>query len=366
VSEGIAFRKGTAGSRAMGGFDYQSRVTAWFAVRMLAGERASGIRGLYRGPVLDLVCETRDEVDDCRVGLPDDVLLLQAKHSIKLEQNETSPLGHTVAQFIRQHLASERSADKFVLVTTSFSSNTITEDLKSALDGFRDHYPEPCSNGRENKALTVFLDHVRREWSRYSETAAEPTAEESRAFLKRCWVWILDVDEGRSDEVNSLELLRSGVLNNPRLADSAWDSLQKISDAAIKNRAGFDRCRLEAKLAERLPGGHQAFIDLQSRIIRDPDRAPTSRLVIHVPDGEDVGCWITKPKPGTPFWLRAGPGRNFDTVGQLADGQRVYGSREGVQRESTTWYLLRRNDKGWAWGNGEFLRPVEHSGPMAK
>ena len=97
MSEGIASRKGTAGSRAAGGFDYQFRVTAWLAVRMLAGDRASGVPGLYQGPVLDLVCETRDEVDDCRVGVPDDVLLLQAKHSVPLKQNERSPIGQTVA-----------------------------------------------------------------------------------------------------------------------------------------------------------------------------------------------------------------------------------------------------------------------------
>jgi hypothetical protein len=93
VSEGIASRKGTAGSRAAGGFDYQFRVTAWLAVRMLAGDRASGVPGLYQGPVLDLVCETRDEVDDCRVGVPDDVLLLQAKHPSNLSRTRGARSG---------------------------------------------------------------------------------------------------------------------------------------------------------------------------------------------------------------------------------------------------------------------------------
>ena len=81
--------------------------------------------------------------------------------------------------------------------------------------------------------------------------------------------------------------------------------------------------------------------------------------MIPVPEGEDVGRWITKPRPGTPFWFRAGPGKDYDTVGQLADGVRVYGNRKGVERQGTTWYLLCRNDKGWAWGNSEFLTPVE-------
>jgi len=361
VREGVVSRKGTAGSRAAGGFDYQDRVTAWFAVRMLAGDRASGVSGLYEGQVLDLVCETRDEVDDCRVGLPGDVLLLQAKHSVQLRQAEDSDLGRTAAAFVRQHLMPERAADKLVLVTTSFSSNSITEDLRGALDGCRNSYPEPALplGGDCGNALGVFLGHVRREWTRCSPSAAGPGGEELRAFLKQCWVWTLDVDKGRTDEVSTLDLLRSGVLSNPASAGGAWSSLLEISRTAIVTRSGFDRCRLEAELAKLLPGGHEEFMDLQFRVIRGQYGDPASRLVIPVPEGKGVGCWITKPEPGTPFWFRAGPGKDFDTVGRLGGGQRVCGSREGVERGGTTWYLLRRNDKGWAWGNGEFLMPVE-------
>jgi hypothetical protein len=361
VGEGVASRRGTAGSRAAGGFYYQDRVTAWFAVRMLAGDRASGVPGLFEGRILDLVCETRDAVDDCRVGLPDGILRLQAKHSVQLARAEDSDLGRTAAQFVRQHLMPGRAADKLVLVTTSFSSNSVTADLRVALDSFRSSYPEPALSlsGDRGKALTVFLGHAQREWVRCSSSAAEPTEEQLRAFLKQCWVWTLDVDEGRSDEISTLDLLRSSVLSDPASAMVAWDSLLKMSRAAIVTASGFDRCRLEAELAKRLPRGHEEFFDLQFRLIRGQDGDPNSRQLIPVPEGEDIGRWVTAPKPGTPFWFRAGPGFNFETVGQLADGQQVYGSREGVEGGGTTWYLLRRNDKGWAWGNSAYLRPVE-------
>lgn len=361
MGEGVVSKRGRPGSRAAGGFYYQDRVTAWFAARMLAGDRASGVPGLFEGRILDLVCETRDAVDDCRVGLPDGVLLLQIKHSIQLERAADSDLGKTAAQFVRQHLTPGRAADKLVLVTTSFSSNSITVDLRGALDGYRTFYPEPALSlsGDRGRALTVFLGHVRREWARCSSSAAEPTREQLGAFLKQCWVWTLDVDEGRSDEISTLDLLRSSVLSDPASAMVAWDSLLKISRAAIVTGSGFDRCRLEAELAKRLPRGHGEFFDLQFRLIRGHDGDPASRRLIPVPEGEDVGCWITMPKPGTPFWFRAGPGFNYETVGQFPDGQHVYGSREGVEGGGTTWYLLRRNDQGWAWGNSAYLRPVE-------
>lgn len=363
-------RKGTAGSRAAGGWDYQSRVTAWFGARILAGDRASGVPGLYQGPVLNLVCETGDEVDDCRVGLPDDVLLLQAKHSVQLEKAETSPMGQTVAQFVRQHLTAEQARDKLVLVTTSVSPATVTKDLKGALDGFRDGYPERGSllsgaNEMEKHALAVFLGHVKREWARSSESAAEPTDEELRAFLKRCWVWTLNVDEGGPDEVSTLDLLRSSVLSNPSLADSAWDSLQKICETRVKTRTGFDRVLLEAKLAERLPGGLEAFTDLQYRRIR-PDGPASPLTFIPVPEGEDAACWIARPDPGNPMWVREGPGRTYKVISQFADGERVYGSRAGVAGEGFTWHLVRRRDGGWAWANGQYLRPVEDQATLAE
>jgi hypothetical protein len=361
VKEGIASRKGTGGSRAAGGLNYQRRVTAWFAVRMLAGDRASGVPGLYQGRVLDLVCETHDEVNDCRIGLPEDVLLLQAKHSIELRQAEGSPLGQAVAQFVRQHLTPERAADKLVLVTTSFSSDSITEDLRGELDGFRNSYPEPAlplSDGRGN-ALSKFLGHVRREWERWSPARAKPTEEELRAFLRQCWVWTLDVDEGRTDEVNTLDLLRSGVLSNPASAMSAWKSLLDISSAAIEAGTGFDRCRLESELAMLLSEGFDEFFDHQYRFIRSPDGQLASRLKYPLPEEDNLGRWITRPNPGAPFWFRAGPGRDYDTVGQLPAGQLLYGSRNGIERGGYTWYRLRRPDKGCAWGNSEFLTPVE-------
>ena len=142
ASEDSGLRTDVGGSAAAGGFNYQHRVTTWFAVRMLAETRASGVRGLYEGAVLEITCETGDPVDDCRVSLTDGTLALQAKHSVYLRAAEDSEMAKTASQFVRQHLMPERATDKLILVTTSSSSRSVTGNLRRALDRFR-KLPEP-------------------------------------------------------------------------------------------------------------------------------------------------------------------------------------------------------------------------------
>ena len=103
---------------------------------------------------------------------------------------------------------------------------------------------------------------MRREWSRHSRLAAEPTEEHLRTFLKRCWVWTLDVGHGMPEEGRALDVLRSSVLSEPGQADAAWDSLLQISAAAAADKSGFDRRWLETELTTRgirLTGSYKAY-----------------------------------------------------------------------------------------------------------
>jgi hypothetical protein len=66
--------------------------------------------------------------------------------------------------------------------------------------------------------------------------------------------------------------------------------------------------------------------------------------------------WIVEAIPH--LWLRSGPGFDYPTVDRLYYGRRAYGNCDGVESGGTTWYLLRGNGDGWAWGNSEYLQPV--------
>ncbi|MEU3550048.1 hypothetical protein [Streptomyces longwoodensis] len=255
MSAGTAARTDAGGSAGAGGFDYQARVAAWFAVRALTGASAAGVRGLYNSAVQEVCCETGEPVDDCRVRLADGtVLALQAKRSITLGTTATSELAKTVDQFVRQHLWAGHETDRLVLVTTSDSPLSVTKDLADALGIIREA-PSSSSlaagcNARQVKAYTTFVSHVKQAWKLHTEPAVEPTNAQLRAFLARCWVWVLDVEEGKDGEREALTLLRTAVVTDTAQADSAWDTLLRVCDQLCKKKTGIDLARLQTKLIE--------------------------------------------------------------------------------------------------------------------
>jgi hypothetical protein len=242
-------RADSGGSAASGGFTYQHRVTAWFATRMLAGTTAAGVRGLYQGPVLEVTCETGEPVDDCRVLTADGILVLQAKHSINLVKAEDSEMAKTASQFVRQHLMPGHAADRLVLATTLVAPRTVTQHLSNALDRFRKHPGPPLpldGPHAETAALATLLSHVQCEWEKHA--GATPTEEQLRGFLKCCWVWVLNADHGMPAEREALDVLRTAVLSDPGQADSAWDSILRISAQATQDKTGFNRSWLGSQL----------------------------------------------------------------------------------------------------------------------
>ncbi len=242
-------RADSGGSAASGGFTYQHRVTAWFATRMLAGTTAAGVRGLYQGPVLEVTCETGEPVDDCRVLTADGILVLQAKHSINLVKAEDSEMAKTASQFVRQHLMPGHAADRLVLVTTLVAPRTVTQHLSNALDRFRKHPGPPLpldGPHAETAALATLLSHVQCEWEKHA--GATPTEAQLRGFLKCCWVWVLNAGHGMPAEREALDVLRTAVLSDPGQADSAWDSILRISAQATQDKTGFNRSWLGSQL----------------------------------------------------------------------------------------------------------------------
>ncbi|NBM19109.1 hypothetical protein [Streptomyces sp. GC420] len=69
MSAKAATRTDAGGSAGTGGFDYQARVAAWFAVQALAGATSAGVRGLFGSAVQEISCETKAPIDDCPVRL---------------------------------------------------------------------------------------------------------------------------------------------------------------------------------------------------------------------------------------------------------------------------------------------------------
>ncbi|WP_407915193.1 hypothetical protein [Kitasatospora sp. NE20-6] len=252
MNENSSARSDAGGSAGAGGFDFQERVAAWFAVAILAGEAAAQVQGLWTGAVDQVACETGEPVDDCRVHTTDGVtLVLQAKRSITLGTTETSELAKTVGQFVTQHLLPGHDDDRLVLVTTSEASGAVRNDLERALQRLRN---SPVGsdlaalqlNAKQMAAYKVFTAHAAREWQQQRGTA--PSASELESFLGQCYVWTLDVEVGGVAEVGALDRLRTSVVTETGQATAAWNVLLSTCRQLAINHAEAGLERLQESL----------------------------------------------------------------------------------------------------------------------
>jgi hypothetical protein len=161
-----------------------------------------------------------------------------------------------------------------------------------------------------------------------------------------------------------LEFLTATELGIPRLVFLLSEHTQ--GPAALfadyqygARQAGF-RQRLQdtgvvTALVDSPDRAETLVFDALTRLPRLRPRLDTPAFV----ESADTCTWTVDAGAGPHLWLRSGPGTWHRVVSGLAHGQRALGYRVGVESGDTTWYLLRRNDHGWAWGNGKYLKPVD-------
>ena len=183
----------TGGGRAThAGTYYQNRVSAWWAVLILAEADADPPFELPDDLTFaSLHAETTKAVDDLTVNTSTKgEVLCQAKHTVTLETTSDSALGKTIAQFVRQFRGStpklDPAKDRLVLVTTSLSSAPIKTHLPAFLGRLRTSAaPQKewmAGNKGENQAAAVIRKHVGRTWR--AEYGKKPTAAEIISLLR--------------------------------------------------------------------------------------------------------------------------------------------------------------------------------------
>jgi len=93
----MTIRKPAGGDATAGGMDFQHRVTAWVAVRILAEKEVSLPWDLPVTTTLEwLRCETEQPVDDLLVGTADGGLVFsQIKHTLQLSTSANQSIAVT-------------------------------------------------------------------------------------------------------------------------------------------------------------------------------------------------------------------------------------------------------------------------------
>ncbi len=137
------------GAAVQAGTNFQNRVAAWVAVRILSEAARGPIFGLGEIPGL-LQCETDQPVDDVLVGSHTDAFAFaQIKRSIDLSDSPASVFAEAVDQFTRQTLEDpvaqhrpwdrkpDPEQDAVLLIVGPGSSGVIRESLRNLLEKVR-------------------------------------------------------------------------------------------------------------------------------------------------------------------------------------------------------------------------------------
>ena len=95
------------GVATQAGTDYQNRVAAWVAVRILAEHESAPPWNLSSDTTLEFIrCETEQPVDDLLIGTSHQGhIFVQVKHSLVLSSSVDSPFASVIDQFVRQFIA---------------------------------------------------------------------------------------------------------------------------------------------------------------------------------------------------------------------------------------------------------------------
>jgi hypothetical protein len=256
------------GAAAQAGINYQNRVAAWLAVRILAERDATPLWGLSAASTLEFLrCETEQPVDDVMVGTSDGGhAFIQVKRSLNVESAIESRLGSAVTQFVRQLVAYrnpnegsrswerplEAQRDRLVLVTSSRSPASVRDALPSLLSRASvldlDQPIEGCATTvEERRVLDTLLTLFRGSWERALGT--EPPDRDLRQMFRLLRVQVLDLENDGAAEREAKYLLRHSAVRNAIQADNAWSTLLEVCSGYATSRSGADRSQLQKVLA---------------------------------------------------------------------------------------------------------------------
>lgn len=262
----MAEHTGGGGAATHAGTNYQDYVAAWTAVQILAEQDVSPPWDLPANATLEtLHAEAPNPIDDLMVETSaGGRALAQAKHTVTLATTPGSPLGSTVAQFVREFADAnpvfDPAKDRFILVTSPQSSAPIKVDLRAFLHRLRTspHPDDEWTAGSQDQqdAARVLREHLNREWE--ALRGAPPSDAEMNALTRLIHLHILDVDPGGHDAKHAKDTLRQRILKDPTRADNAWTTLITTTGEYAANHQRADRTALQRALTD-------AGIDLQAQ-----------------------------------------------------------------------------------------------------
>jgi len=308
------------------GVNYEVRVAASIAVKMLAGSKCSVWEGMSGADVSSITMQAPEPVDDVVVSLRGDaeacVFISAKKRSATIPLTAKSrAFADTVGAFVRQFLklsSKARAKSRLLWAVPSSAGLAATHNLVCALDALRmdagDTSLSKFMRGRQPKeatALKALLGAARRAWKRQS--GQPPTDDELRSFVRQVYVDIYDFECGQRLEIRAESDIRSHVVADPKEARRVWDKLEhffaRVDQRGVRVTPGSLRQALvEGGIALQSPPDYAEDIArLQELTARNLDLleehttlpfGPRPTDAVHIPRTDELSALITAAKSG--------------------------------------------------------------------
>lgn len=250
------------GRATAGGVNYEVRIAAFIAVKMLAGSQCAVWERISGEDLSAITLQAAEPVDDIVVSLHGDAesrVFISAK-----ERNQPIPLTErspaftdTVDAFVRQYLKMSAVADtvsRLVWAVTSSAGRAITQELAEVLDTHRMEETETsipeflrARKPGQRKALESFLAAAKREWKK--QTGNLPTDDDLRRFFRRVYVQTYDFGQGQHCERQAESDIRSHIVADTKQARRFWEKLEHLFGQADQRGIGVTPASLRRVLS---------------------------------------------------------------------------------------------------------------------
>lgn len=314
------------GRATAGGVNYEVRIAAFVAVKMLSGNRCSVWDGINGSDISAITLQAPEPVDDIIVflrGDPEACVFISAKErsgTIALTEKSTA-FADTVDSFVRQFLklpAAARVKSRLVWAVPACVGMAATHDLPVALDTHRMDAADTSFSEflrgrrqREKKAIEGLMSIANKAWKR--ESGMLPEEGELRGLLRQIYVEIYDFECGQKLERQAEGDIRSHVTADPKQARHVWEKLEylfaKTDQRGIRvTAATLRRILSDNGLALKSPPEYAEDIsrlsDLTARNLFSLKNHTTFRFgfkptdIIHIKRSEELFALLASIKAG--------------------------------------------------------------------
>jgi hypothetical protein len=227
------------GRATAGGVNYEVRVAAFIAVKMLSGNQCSVWNGINGAELSAITMQASQPVDDIVVNLRGDteayVFISAKERSATIALTNKSPaFADTVNAFVQQFLQlsiAARAKSRLVWAVPACVGRSTTHELLDVLETHRrdagDTSLSEFLRGRQTKkreALKALLTAATKAWKKHSKSS--PTEDELRRFIRQVYVEIYDFECGQRFERQAESDIRNHIVADSKQASHVWEKLE--------------------------------------------------------------------------------------------------------------------------------------------